>query len=605
MISRHSFFVIFLVVLVVCFGENHLLFSSGPNYSQYIFKTWTTRDGLPQNAVSRMVRSPKGYLWVKTAGGTVRFDGMEFLPLEPDKKNTARLATSTLIPGNPRLGEIKEYFRNREFFNGTITTFFEDSDGITWLGSASRGLGCLYPSPFRFYGREHGLSHQYVTSVYRDTEGNVCVSTLDGGLHRFSTDTGTFTHFGQSQGLDMSLVILAGDGNGGSYRFWDNIFQPVRLETVPLTGPIGAILEDDRKNTWISTANGLHCVKAGDLLYFGAGLLRSTVFTSGSQPTGLKTPDGRLWFATPEGVTVVPASGPWGGTFHKRQPVYIEAIVVDGETMEGADSLHLPSGTVEIVIPFSAPNFKAPESLVFKCRLQKNSYDILGNLWPDGEEETVTRVRYVTYKNLPAGRYSVSIIARNMAGNWNEDNETIPSVEFYINRPFTETIWFFLVLIVTGLLAAVLLLRLSRKKTKSEPQELIASHEDKYKTFKLTNKESKAYLKMLVEFMEQEKPYLDTRCSLVGLAQELETSKEVLSQVVNRELHLNFNAFVNNYRVEEAKRKLRDPKENQYVILKIAHDVGFNSKSSFNAVFKKMTGLSPSQYRERHQKVEK
>lgn len=102
--------------------------------------------------------------------------------------------------------------------------------------------------------------------------------------------------------------------------------------------------------------------------------------------------------------------------------------------------------------------------------------------------------------------------------------------------------------------------------------------------------------------MEIKKPYLDTDITLPKLAERLDTSKEVLSQVINRELNLNFNTFLNRYRVEEAKKKLRDPKENQFVILKIALDVEFNSKSSFNAVFKKMTGMSPSQYRETYQK---
>ena len=55
------------------------------------------------------------------------------------------------------------------------------------------------------------------------------------------------------------------------------------------------------------------------------------------------------------------------------------------------------------------------------------------------------------------------------------------------------------------------------------------------------------------------------------------------------------------HRIEEAKKRLKDPKENQYVVLKIAYDVGFNSKSTFNTAFKKFTGMSPSEFREKHQ----
>ena len=54
--------------------------------------------------------------------------------------------------------------------------------------------------------------------------------------------------------------------------------------------------------------------------------------------------------------------------------------------------------------------------------------------------------------------------------------------------------------------------------------------------------------------------------------------------------------FVNGYRVDEVKSRLKDPKNSQYTILSIAYDSGFNSKSSFNIIFKKFTGLTPSQF---------
>ena len=71
-----------------------------------------------------------------------------------------------------------------------------------------------------------------------------------------------------------------------------------------------------------------------------------------------------------------------------------------------------------------------------------------------------------------------------------------------------------------------------------------------------------------------------------------------LSQVINAKLGKNFYDFVNEYRVEEVKRRLRDPKYTNLKILAIGMDAGFNTKSTFNAFFKKHTGLTPSQYRE-------
>ena len=101
--------------------------------------------------------------------------------------------------------------------------------------------------------------------------------------------------------------------------------------------------------------------------------------------------------------------------------------------------------------------------------------------------------------------------------------------------------------------------------------------------------------------MTEEKPYLDPELSLQKLAHRLGITKEDLSQIINERLDCNFKNFINEYRIREAKEKLLDPKENEFVLMKIAFDVGFNSKSVFNASFKKFTGMSPSQYRKKHQ----
>jgi AraC-like DNA-binding protein len=69
--------------------------------------------------------------------------------------------------------------------------------------------------------------------------------------------------------------------------------------------------------------------------------------------------------------------------------------------------------------------------------------------------------------------------------------------------------------------------------------------------------------------------------------------------VINTQFNQNFFDFVNTYRVEQAKRDLMDSKKRELKILAVAYDAGFNSKTSFNTLFKKHTGLSPSEYRER------
>jgi AraC-like DNA-binding protein len=104
------------------------------------------------------------------------------------------------------------------------------------------------------------------------------------------------------------------------------------------------------------------------------------------------------------------------------------------------------------------------------------------------------------------------------------------------------------------------------------------------------------YHKKLVKLMKTSKPYLEPKLTLSNLADELDISINHLSQVINQYEGKNFFDFVNSYRVEEFKVRALDPANRNFSILAIAYDSGFNSKSSFNQVFKKMTGKTPSQY---------
>ena len=85
--------------------------------------------------------------------------------------------------------------------------------------------------------------------------------------------------------------------------------------------------------------------------------------------------------------------------------------------------------------------------------------------------------------------------------------------------------------------------------------------------------------------------------ALQKLAARLSIPPQHLSQVVNEQLNQNILDYINTHRVEEAKRRLADPARKHLSILAIAEEVGFNSKSSFNSVFKKYTNITPSEFR--------
>jgi len=125
-------------------------------------------------------------------------------------------------------------------------------------------------------------------------------------------------------------------------------------------------------------------------------------------------------------------------------------------------------------------------------------------------------------------------------------------------------------------------------------QVIKEKQEEKYQKSALSEPKAKAINDLLLQVMKEEKPYLNPKLTLSELAKMTNTTANNLSQVINQFQEVNFFDFVNKYRIEEFKKlALEKPYFN---ILALAYEAGFNSKSSFNNLFKKFTHQTPSQY---------
>ncbi|WP_462251827.1 helix-turn-helix domain-containing protein [Ekhidna sp.] len=118
----------------------------------------------------------------------------------------------------------------------------------------------------------------------------------------------------------------------------------------------------------------------------------------------------------------------------------------------------------------------------------------------------------------------------------------------------------------------------------------------KYAKSSLKEDESKLIWESMIQVMTDQKPYLNSEYRLNDLAEQVGRSVHHVSQTINEQVSKSFSDFINEYRVEEAKRLLNNGRTSQVTILAVSFESGFNSKTAFYNTFKKMTGKTPTQY---------
>jgi len=566
------------------------------------FTTYQKRDGLSSNYIESLGSDKYGNLWIGTTNGLSLF------------KN----------------GKFQSFGTADGLSNPSIRVLYLDSYNILWIGTFGGGLNFFKDGKFKSLDKKKGLSDNFVLTITEDLYNNIWIGT-NKGLNCFDRDF--FRHLDKRAEVPQGRILdIYCDPTGtlwiassdlGLIRFKNGKFTPLKNTEALNNQTIYRIVEDHRENLWLSSNKGIFSISRRRLNWFMEGRgsfldwrhyqeddgLETSVCSGGFQPAGWLTANNNLWIPTIKGIAVIDLSKPRltikktnreHDLFYKLDehpennltvqklniihelPVRIEHIVADNQVYRQLNRLVLPSDTRKIQFHFKAIDYSTSENVLFKYRLK--NYD---KKWLRSNKR-----QSKVYQNIPPGDYQFEVVARYSDGKW---GYTGASCFFSIQSPFTQTFWFYLLLTSSISLLVFGLPRLIeiivKKKNKTA---------EKYKNSNLTNPKVKHLMNRLTVFMKKEKPYLNTELSLQYMANRLNVTPKDLSQVINEQLNCNFKNFINKYRVEDAKKKLIDPNENQFVLMKIALDVGFNSKSVFNASFKKFTGMTPSQYREKY-----
>ena len=96
--------------------------------------------------------------------------------------------------------------------------------------------------------------------------------------------------------------------------------------------------------------------------------------------------------------------------------------------------------------------------------------------------------------------------------------------------------------------------------------------------------------------MTKDKVFLNPDLNLELLSKYLEISEKRCSHILSKGVEMNFNQYVNNFRIAAFKERIKEGQNKTFTLTSIAYDCGFNSKSTFNRVFKSTCGVTPSEF---------
>ncbi len=133
------------------------------------------------------------------------------------------------------------------------------------------------------------------------------------------------------------------------------------------------------------------------------------------------------------------------------------------------------------------------------------------------------------------------------------------------------------------------------------PSVFVQKNKDlKYQNINITQQEFIYYKNEIVRIMQLEQPYINATFTLDQLSKQISLPPYLTSHIINKGFTTNFSDFVNSYRIHEAAAKLISPTYNHIKISEIAYESGFNTLSSFNTSFKKIKGMTPTQFKKMH-----
>lgn len=624
------------------------------------FTTLGKDEGLSSEMVYAMIEDNDGRVWIGTRGGGLFYysdgsfkqagsqSGIKSLfigGLMIDDKDEVWAGTSKGILKFPAKIPVKakEVLSGKKESVPLASVIFQDSRKRIWAGTAVGEIYLLVNGVFSFIRKIGAESGDYVSSITEDSSGKIWFATSS-GLLKF--DGESFKTISVKEGLpdnnvlsvyaDSSGILLAGMLRTGiSIVFPDGGISMLNTGKGLCSDTIYSMTPDSYGYIWFTSTHGIFkikretVIKAATIPDFKINCFQYDTFdgirrpenTGGVQPVSMVRRNGELWFPSVEGVVI---SSSYSKERSQKIHLSIDNLILDGANVDMSGGPVL-SGDVSLVeIKYTAGRYMHPERLKIRYRLEPL----------ESEWKYQTERNSASYEKLSSGIYDFVVETEDEKGTVKRASMIFEvKTSRFSSMLSLKVIWVSLFFVV--LASGIALILISRRKKNRQGEELSAvvkeevleiadiKHDEiieesvtispeeefseyngnikdeslKYEKSRLDDEIAQAYVRELKELMEKEKPYKDPELTLPQLAKMLNLSTNILSQVINGHCNLNFYNFINIYRAEAVIEMMKDDFYKQRSILDLAYDAGFKSKTTFNTIFKKHTGLTPSEFR--------
>jgi ligand-binding sensor domain-containing protein/two-component sensor histidine kinase len=438
---------------------------------------------LNDNVVWSVFKDSKQNLWVGTYKGGLNFfssnnNRSKIYKVDPNninsvsdnhirsikEDNSGNIWVGTYSAGlniiNPISGRI-DVFQNTPYRNNSISAnqvldIYIESDTVVWLATFGGGLNKLSfgkkdKNSYKFFAYRHNpqnpnsISDDRAYTLLNDSRGNLWIGTYGGGINKFDPAKEFFFAYRNDPENPNSItsdkvLCLMEDSNrqiwvatsGGGLNKFDpatNIFIGYSSRHGLSSAVVYGILEDDNKNLWLSTDNGIFKFNPETEKFIQFELedgLQSLEFSGGAY---FKDSEGIMYFGGINGLNFFDPDSIKINYF-KPQVVIIGVKILDRQLKGEFEELILSHNENYIAIEFSSLDYSKPS---------RNRYRYILEGFQKHWTNTNASRRIATYTNLPAGDYVFKVMGTNSDGVWNEN---VASLKISINPPFYQTWWF-------------------------------------------------------------------------------------------------------------------------------------------------------------------